>query len=284
MKIDIHNYEEFMLNFVDNELNAEEIKALALFLEQHPELQHGLKLLQATKLPIGEKIIFLDKNFLYRKEEFHAPKIYFLRRHPWLSIASAACLLLFVALLLHPWKKQRSFQQTAYHALPAQTSKSPLSTSVDSALKPVAPKRQKEMVAINQPGKKNIVHSLSGTKESNALAEAQPIEEPKPALPATLPDIRSSANEKDNIALHGNKLPQRLPLESITNSMEEKKINIHTESISQNNETLVAANKIGGSEDFAQKVDDWRKKPSEILENIHQNGIKIGKITFAFNN
>lgn len=280
MKIDIHNYEEFMLSFVDNELNAEEIKALTLFLEQHPEQQAELKLLQATRLPAGEKVIFPDKDSLYRKEEVHAQRVYFLRRHPWLSIAAAACLLLFVTLVVHPWNKQTVHQETAVNALPAQHNKLIIPAPADTSSWAAIHKEQKETLAFRQSGKKNIVHPVTKTKESMALAGTQSADKLKPALPDTV----LHANEHNSLALQENNIPAPLPLENIAPSVSAKPANIHKDNAPKNDAVLMASNRSGENKDFVQKVDEWRKKPSEVLESIHHNGIKIGKITIAFNN
>lgn len=287
MKIDIHNYEDLMLSFVDNELSEEEAKALWLFLEQHPEQQAELKLLQAAKLPADEKIIFPDKNSLYRKEAVLTRKIFFLRRYPWLS-AAAACLLLLIALFVHPWKEQVIPKETVSNTLPVQKNKAPVLAPANSQVKEIIHNdqvKQKETVAIHQAKNKNGTYSLPKTNKSGVLAKDLPEKKPGPVSPPTLPGVALPPVGENNVtALNENPLSGQLPLETAPHSMPVKEININNDNAAKNDEALIASNKPAANENIVQKVDEWRKKPAEVLENIHQNGIKIGKITIAFNN
>lgn len=65
MKIDIHNYEEFFLMYVDNELSAEEREMVEGFVVLHPELGEELELLRSTVLPTDEAI-FVPKTELLK--------------------------------------------------------------------------------------------------------------------------------------------------------------------------------------------------------------------------
>lgn len=66
--IDMNNYEEWLLCYIDNELTAEEIKDVERFVAAHPEAKKELELLQRAKLQ-PEAISFPNKESLYRKEE-----------------------------------------------------------------------------------------------------------------------------------------------------------------------------------------------------------------------
>lgn len=69
MNINRHNYEEFFLLLVDNELTAADQKAVELFLRLNPDLQQELILLQQSKLP-ADPIVFNIKNELLHNFEF----------------------------------------------------------------------------------------------------------------------------------------------------------------------------------------------------------------------
>ena len=71
MNIDRHNYEEFFLLYVDNELSAPERNMVQLFVQQNPDLDKELQLLQQSIVKQDE-IIFEDKGSLL-KEEIFAP-------------------------------------------------------------------------------------------------------------------------------------------------------------------------------------------------------------------
>ena len=66
--ITIHNYEEWLVLYTDNELNAKQKFEVEKLIALNPELQKELTLLQRTKLQ-PEQIVFKDKESLYRKEE-----------------------------------------------------------------------------------------------------------------------------------------------------------------------------------------------------------------------
>ncbi len=71
MKIDITNYEEFFLLYIDNELTATQKAAVEAFLQENPTYQKELSLLQQTVLN-PEAIAYEDKALLYRFEEMEA--------------------------------------------------------------------------------------------------------------------------------------------------------------------------------------------------------------------
>lgn len=64
--INISNYEEFLLSYVDGELNNEEKAALEAFLQQHPAQAKELEVLRATVLQPDRKTTFGEKEMLYR--------------------------------------------------------------------------------------------------------------------------------------------------------------------------------------------------------------------------
>ena len=65
--INLSNYEEYFLMYVDNELTTEERQMVDAFVLAHPELQLELDLFMNTKLPV-EDISFNFKEELYSKE------------------------------------------------------------------------------------------------------------------------------------------------------------------------------------------------------------------------
>ena len=61
--IALHNYEEWFVLYMDNELSAAEKAAVDAFLLRHPQLQEELDLLLSTKLPVSE-VVFSGKEDL----------------------------------------------------------------------------------------------------------------------------------------------------------------------------------------------------------------------------
>jgi hypothetical protein len=69
MNINRNNYEEYFINYMENELTAAERKAVEAFVEANPDLKNELELFESAKLIADEKIIFTNKNELFKKEE-----------------------------------------------------------------------------------------------------------------------------------------------------------------------------------------------------------------------
>ncbi|NII24169.1 hypothetical protein HB364_03720 [Pseudoflavitalea sp. X16] len=66
MNITRHNYEEFFLLYVDNELNIAQRKAVEAFVEENPDLRSELIMLQQSVLPADEHITFNHKQDLLK--------------------------------------------------------------------------------------------------------------------------------------------------------------------------------------------------------------------------
>jgi len=66
--IDRHNYEEFFLLYVDNELTVEQKKQVELFVEANQDLEEELVMLQQSRLIADESIVFPGKEKLMKEE------------------------------------------------------------------------------------------------------------------------------------------------------------------------------------------------------------------------
>ncbi len=67
MKIDLQNYEEWMVTFMDGELSQDELLAFHEFLAAHPDLQTELDSYEAVKFDDKEGVVFENKEMLYKK-------------------------------------------------------------------------------------------------------------------------------------------------------------------------------------------------------------------------
>src|SRR5579871_296874 len=94
--INLNNYEEYFLLYVDNELNTPTKKQVEEFVSKNPSLQNEFYLLQQTKSEADESIVFEGKESLYKKEE---------RRRfipfAWIASAAAVAILLVTGFLLY---------------------------------------------------------------------------------------------------------------------------------------------------------------------------------------
>jgi hypothetical protein len=66
MNINRHNYEEFFVLYLDNELSAADSREVELFAQQNPDLQEELDLLLQSKLPVDDSIVFAEKETLLK--------------------------------------------------------------------------------------------------------------------------------------------------------------------------------------------------------------------------
>lgn len=66
MKINRHNYEEYFILYMDNELNREDKNMVDLFIQQNPDLEEELIMLQQSKLVADGSVVFGNKETLMR--------------------------------------------------------------------------------------------------------------------------------------------------------------------------------------------------------------------------
>jgi len=88
--INLENYETFFLLYVDEELIAEERRAVELFASQHPAQQQELEILLQARITPDTSVVFPNKQDLYRRagsERVIAFKV-------WRIVAVAAMLIL----------------------------------------------------------------------------------------------------------------------------------------------------------------------------------------------
>ena len=68
MKIDRHNYEEYFLLYIDNELTVEQMRQVELFVKENPDLEEELIMLQQSRLIPDDTIVFDQKHVLMKEE------------------------------------------------------------------------------------------------------------------------------------------------------------------------------------------------------------------------
>lgn len=112
--INLHNYQDFLLRYIDEELNLRETEALLAFVALHPAISEELESLQSTKLDIESitcpskallyknifpvtleptTIVYPNKQKLFKKEKGKAPVI-LLR---WWAVGAAAVFIFIMA-------------------------------------------------------------------------------------------------------------------------------------------------------------------------------------------
>ena len=69
MNINRHNYEEFFLLYIDNELNVDQKKQVELFVQENPDLEEELVMLKQSRLIPDDSIVFDRKHLLMKEED-----------------------------------------------------------------------------------------------------------------------------------------------------------------------------------------------------------------------
>jgi hypothetical protein len=185
------NYEEWLLLYIDNELDAGQKLAVEDFITRHPVVKNELFIFQQTKLQPEAAIVFPNKESLYRKEE-KTRRVVMMR---WTRIAVAAILLLAVSLSVYFISNNNKPETTgpalAGNNQPADTNivnpeQNSVSTdlpkesiaSVDQAKDPIDIKKENAAVVIKKKDtKEKIRRNIDPqTKEDNRLiAQADPL-------------------------------------------------------------------------------------------------------------
>ena len=112
--INLHNYQDFLLRYIDEELDLREIEVLLAFVALHPAIGEELELLQSTKLDIEiitcpskallyknifpvtlepATIVYPNKQKLFKKEKEKAPIVLL----KWWAVGAAAVFIFIVA-------------------------------------------------------------------------------------------------------------------------------------------------------------------------------------------
>ncbi len=111
--VSLTNYEEWLVLYIDNELNTDQRKEVEKFIAANPPVREELALLQRSKLQ-PEQILFAGKESLYRKEEkVRSLPVRWLRLRQAFSdrrwrVAAAAVLLLGIGITTAVFVNKRS--------------------------------------------------------------------------------------------------------------------------------------------------------------------------------
>jgi len=92
--INITNYEEQLLNYIDDEVTAEQRREVEKFVGQYSVGKQELALLQKTKLQPEGEITFPDKSILYHRDENTDSYRHRVISMTWFRVAIAAAIIL----------------------------------------------------------------------------------------------------------------------------------------------------------------------------------------------
>lgn len=116
-RINPNNYEQFFIDYSDDELSHKEKAAVELFVYRHPQFQEEFELIQGLRLLPDLSVTFPDKKALCRFEKEQKPV-----SHSWWRIAAAAVVLLIAGSL---WLNNDPFSRTVKPVTKVTISKHP---------------------------------------------------------------------------------------------------------------------------------------------------------------
>ena len=252
--VSMTNYEEWFVLYIDDELNAEQKKAVEEFIAEHPSLKDEFALMQRTQLR-PEKIIFPGRESLYK------------RRTPVISvrwrIAAAAILLFVIATTLFITLNKKSSVEPAI------------------VIKPIDKQAtdQQAQVTQNDNKKKEEVAVISNTVEKHIALKTKQAENKIP-----LHNNTTNKKQEDNSPVKKDE-PVIVNKQQPSNNLPQpiKKSNIKMDEAiaetSQNN-----PDKINNSQSSLTNniVTNNSSQPSNVVynpdENINQPDAKKGKL------
>jgi hypothetical protein len=159
--VTLQNYEEYIMLYVDEELNATEVSELMKFIKLHPELETELEAYKKTKLPVAIELVYTDKAKLLKQPA----KTISLNR--WLVYGVAAGIALLIAFAAGKWMNKPA---TEIIETPEIAKKAEPATAPVNPITPVTPQTK----------------SALQSAPANPVNQSAPIAKVKSNRPATI--------------------------------------------------------------------------------------------------
>ena len=215
MKTNLENYEERFVDYMEGQLDAEEMREVEAFVAQHPELEEDFKLFCSTKLEPDPSVVYTKKESLMQSAPVIRPL--FVR-----IVAAAACVALFIGLGVRFLKPHQELEKQPMLAVLTPIDAQPLELQQEvpglrkSDVKampiprPIAEPQEAKAVApieliasvspLNpeplQLGNNNAVFDVETTmfiELSERLASVEPLSEPDPFIESLIVEQREQA-------------------------------------------------------------------------------------------
>jgi len=165
--INMNNYEEWLILYVDNELNEKETVVVEKFAAAHPHIQQELNLFQQTKLQ-SEKIVFADKEVLYRRERVTVISM------QWWRVAVAAILIMAAGVTAYSIFKNSNNGKRHIEIVKTRTNIDPISNKTSNSLKlTISDKKEQNIIKQNKQVANTISVNKKLTKEKQSRKAIQ---------------------------------------------------------------------------------------------------------------
>lgn len=296
MTINKHNYESYLLDYVDGELPEAEQKLLLQYIATHPGLEEELQWLQKTRPETTEAIPFPDKTLLYRKEDSRKKVFIFPWKKMAVAAAAAACLFLIFHLYFNqdkqsPTTKKMATTTTEQPASPVKTIKPERKNApANQETKKMEKKTGKKILAVahNNTGNTNGTavprkQNATSGKDSN---RAIPVHKPDPPVLAQIEIQPVHPTESQWAAAPTGQMmepmPSNVPVKK-TGPVSQRILADNTPiSITGTLQTL-NAHKHSLDSSFTDKLITLHEKLSHPIKALNIKKIKIGNLSLVFN-
>lgn len=197
--VSLHNYEESLLSYIDNELTAQQRIEVEQFVNANPAAKKELELLQQTRLQ-PETIVFTNKESLYRKEE----KVRSLPVRWWRAAAAILILALGLTTALVLNNKSTDGEEPVAKN-PGTQQPTPADNKVDQPVKEAMADNNTVMPAGNEPAPSgdNNNSVTPDSEQKNNIA----VKENKKAAPVVTPANNPLPAQKEEAVMANNNKP-----------------------------------------------------------------------------
>jgi len=279
--INITNYEEQLLNYIDDEITAGQRKEIEKIASRYPVVQQELMLLQKTKLQLEAEITFPDKSILYRREE----KVRVISM-TWFRVAVAAAIILIAGFATFRLVNTNKNGDTPSVAKIDNSKDQPSGKKTDSLISDPDNQIQKDpresVVNTNEKSAKNKTSDKNGNKKSVDKNEVPKYTIAQRENKNNLPEERKNTidpNETTDIA----SLPDRKKDDAIIVKNQPDAINadFHNQDVTLNaNPTLYIPGpkekENGGIKEFLRKTTRVFERRTRIQTTTDDNKLLVG--------
>jgi hypothetical protein len=264
-QINADNQEEWLVQYIDNELDNEQKAAVEIYAANNPSVKTELELLQKTKLRPENSITFFNKESLYRREESPVRRLVPLRL--W---RVAAAVFLFIALTIGGYVIFNNNKPEGGLAEINTGAKKSMPVKVDVKKQAVEQNQPDVAQTITdksnpqQPGNKDIQTTVVKRNDNTTKILTQPNEEDIPVL-----DLVSDDNyqRRNNIGSTGiNVTLIDLNKSALTKSQENTSLPLVTSASAQS--LLLAKNTLTTDEDVAMNEPEKKTKFRGLLRTL----------------
>lgn len=172
--INISNYEEYLISYIDGELNAAERKEFEKFTAEHPLVKEELSIYLQTKSEPEEEIVFANKEILYRKEE----KVRVISMQ-WWKIAVAAAVILVAGIGTFTILNKKDTTATGNQVVKTTTDKKSTTAPVTTEDNKEADKQKTEKPSVLETVQDNVASVITKDVQKTKSSSEEKLAEEK---------------------------------------------------------------------------------------------------------